>query len=332
MTKVPSKETINNAEQNKVYVDKKYQIILHGLFVFSLIVNMILFYKFDKTGGLLETKKANYQIQIQNLNEEIDACRYDYEELSDKNDKDKSHSNEMGNMSKNINAPDQTDFTFDDLSPILGKEYLPNHVIMDVKSYGQKHRASCEAASTHVAMDYFGADITEDQILEFIGADTQSRRYFDDQGRLHWGNPQKEYVGDVDAREIYVDGYGVYNKPIYKALQNFGFSNSISKINWDINELLAYTKRGFPAVVWVSNDYAQKDVGVMVGPQGQENPWIMDEHAVVLHGVKGTKIYIMDVGDGSKYVINQAKFERGFKNLNNMAIVVIPDKKSPSEE
>lgn len=201
---------------------------------------------------------------------------------------------------------------------------LPETVIMDVKKYAQTHPASCESASAHVVMDYFGSDFSEDSIIEEIGADL-SPRHFDADGNLHWGNPQKTFVGDIDGKNVYVDGYGVYNEPIAKVLKNHGFSASISRTGWKIEELLNHVRRGYPAIVWISSNYQASEVGTMIGPDGIENPWIWGEHAVVLRGVDRDEIYIMDVGNGSYYTVSYSKFETGFANLNNMAIIVIPD-------
>ncbi|MBN1617782.1 C39 family peptidase [Candidatus Dojkabacteria bacterium] len=201
----------------------------------------------------------------------------------------------------------------------------PSTVIMNVETYKQTHPASCESASAHILMKYFGVDVTEDQIIAEIGADTTSTRYFDDQGNLHWGNPQRSFVGNIDGEVVYVDGYGVYNEPVYKVLANHGFSSSISKTNWDVDELFNYVRQGYPVIVWVSNDFKPKTVGTMIGPDGEENPWIEDEHALVIHGIDPEKIYLMDVGFGTYDAVSYPEFRTGFQNLENMAIVVIKD-------
>jgi len=200
---------------------------------------------------------------------------------------------------------------------------LPDTVIMDVEKYAQTHPASCESASAYAVMDYFGVDFSEDSIIDEIGADLSSR-YFDNNGDLHWGNPQETFVGDIDGQNVYVDGYGVYNQPIAEVLKAHGFAASISQTGWEVDNLLEYIRRGYPAIVWISNDYQSKEVGTMIALDGVENPWIWGEHAVVLRGVDSDEIYIMDVGDGSYYTVSYSKFETGFSNLNNMAIVVIP--------
>jgi uncharacterized protein YvpB len=199
---------------------------------------------------------------------------------------------------------------------------LPSSVVMDVPQYAQTHNASCEASSAHAAMLYLGKNVPEDQIIEEVGFD-QSPRYFRD-GVLHWGNPQENFVGDIDGEEVYVDGYGVYNEPIYQVLKSHGFGGSISKTGWDSNELYREIRKGYPAIAWISNSYQKLEVRKMVAPDGAENPYMVGEHAVVVRGVDRNNVYIMDVGNGSYYSVTKKKFETGFANLNNMAIVVEP--------
>jgi uncharacterized protein YvpB len=207
--------------------------------------------------------------------------------------------------------------------PVRGA-ILPKYVIFDVPLVKQAHRASCELASTRAVMLYYGIDISEDKILSDIGVDN-SPRYFDSNGKLHWGNPQQAFVGNFDAPIIYVDGYGVYNQPIKKYLDSHGFSRSISKQHWDVTELLNFVKEGNPVIVWISSDYQKKYVQTWIAPDGSEQKWFVGEHAVVIRGVDDNNVYIMDVGNGTYTTISIDRFSVGFSNLDNMAIVVIKD-------
>lgn len=219
------------------------------------------------------------------------------------------------------------DETATPLPTIATPTVLPQKIVLDVPKYAQTHAASCEVASTHAAMLYFGVNVTENTLLKEIGADL-SPRYFDKQGNLHWGNPQKKFVGNVDAKQVYVDGYGVYNQPIAKELVRHGFSRSISHTNWNLGDLFTYVRQGFPAIVWISNDFSTQKVGTMIAADGTKNPWIYREHAVVLRGVDvaAGSVYIMDVGSGKYKTVSTELFQQGFANLHNMAIVVIPNK------
>ncbi len=201
---------------------------------------------------------------------------------------------------------------------------LPSSVLLNIPSYSQKYSASCEAAATHSAMLYFGVNISEDKILNTMGKD-ESPRYFDSHGNLHWGNPQQHFVGNWNAKHVYVDGYGVYNKPVYQVLKVNGFEKSISKTGWNLNDLYDYVKMGYPAIVWISSDFKKQTVGKMIASDGTENLWMYKEHAVVIRGVDNSNVYYMDVWSGKNAVVTKSTFATGFANLNNMAIVVVPN-------
>lgn len=198
---------------------------------------------------------------------------------------------------------------------------LPKTLILEMPIYEQTHRASCESASTHLVMSYFGTDLSENKIIEEIGAD-KSSRYRDDDGVLHWGNPQEKFVGNIDGEHIYYDGYGVYNQPIYNVLSNHGFAASISQTEWTLDELYIQLLQGNPIIAWVSNDFKKHETEIMIASDGTENLYMVREHAVVLYGISEKYVYIADVGDGKYKKVTKKEFEAGFGNLNNMAIVV----------
>lgn len=228
------------------------------------------------------------------------------------------------NFSDNTQSFLENDLEVITQSSIIVQETL-QPISLTLLPYEQQYRASCEIASVKAILQAYGGSVTEAEILAEIGMDN-SVRYFDEKVILHWGDPQKKYLGNPDAKNIYVDGYGVYNNPIYTYLSNHGFSKSISKIGWDRNELFSYVKLGYPAIFWTSSDYKTHEVIDMVAPDGTVNPFMEGEHALVLYDVDDDWIYVMDVGVGEYDKISYNQFDTGFANLGNMAIVVIEDK------
>lgn len=207
---------------------------------------------------------------------------------------------------------------------VLSEEKTAVAMPLAVPQYIQRYRASCEVAAARAALLYFGVSFSEDDMIEEIGWEI-THRYYDKNGDLVWGNPQSKYVGYYDPERIYIDGYGVYNQPIYGFLSEHGFGKSISKTNWSIDELISYVRQGYPAIAWVSGDFKKKAVGVMIGPDGVKNPWIFSEHAVVVRGFDEKRVYLMDPAPGAGYrQVTWKEFEDGFGNLDNMAIAIIP--------
>jgi uncharacterized protein YvpB len=228
----------------------------------------------------------------------------------------------------NYKAADKTIIESVDGSEILTDivDFEPTSASMplDVPEYLQKYNASCETAAIRAAMLYFDVDFSEDDILEEIGW-SNPPRYYDKEGNLVWGNPQDKFVGNPNPKRIYIDGYGVYNQPIYNFLADHGFRESISKTDWDTSELLNYVERGYPVIAWVAGDFRKRTPGIMISSEGVENPWIFAEHAVVIRGFNEKGIDIMDPAPGTGYRrITYKQFEDGFTSLGNMAIAVIP--------
>jgi len=214
------------------------------------------------------------------------------------------------------------------------KETIPPDIILSeektialplvVPEYIQKYRASCEVAATRAALLYFGVVFSEEDMIEEIGWEILPR-YYDKNGDLVWGNPQSKYVGHYDPERIYIDGYGVYNQPIYGFLSEHGFGKSISKTNWSIDEIISYVRQGYPVIAWTSRDFKKRVPGVMISPDGAKNPWIFSEHAVVVRGFDEKRVYLMDPAPRAGYrQVTWKEFEDGFGSLNNMAIAIMP--------
>lgn len=181
---------------------------------------------------------------------------------------------------------------------------LPSTVIMNIPVYRQSHSASCELASTHAAIKYYGVNITENDIIKAVGEDKLTMQY-DSDGNIKWGDPQKMFVGTVDAKQVYYDGYGVYNKPIYNFLKANGFAASISKTGWKLEELYNELKKGRPVIAWITSDFSTQPSKKMISPDGVESIWKLREHAVVLRGVDDNNVYFMDVGNGTNRQVSK---------------------------
>ncbi|MBD3363233.1 hypothetical protein GF362_05930 [Candidatus Dojkabacteria bacterium] len=257
--------------------------------IWIVLSSIYFYYSNFQLNKKLESQESYYQECIQNFQK----CKEDNK--SDQDEKKKSR---------------------DDIK--VEREVLPETVVMNIETYAQQYPASCEIASAHIAMKYFGVEKSEDEILEIVQIDPTELEQMED-GRWHWGNPQKKYVGS-----LYLPG-GVYNEPVYRALSEFGFSQSISKTGWQIAELYSYIRQGYPAIVWVSSDFKTQPLTKTYADDGTENVWMPHQHALILKGVDSEKTYIMDVWKGTHYTVTHEQFKTGFANLDNMAIVVIQD-------
>jgi uncharacterized protein YvpB len=194
---------------------------------------------------------------------------------------------------------------------------LPESVILNIKPYKQFYNGSCEVASLKSTMSYFGVEKTEDEIFDFIGIDPIEPTETED--TIYWGNPQKSFIGNLEPPGL------VYNDPIFRYLDVNGFSLSVNKSNWEVDELFNYIRMGYPAIVWTSSDFKTQPKKTLVATDGTTHIWFPHEHGLVLRGIDSQNAYIMDVWNGSLYPVSHEVFKTGFANLDNTAIVVIPD-------
>jgi uncharacterized protein YvpB len=239
----------------------------------------------------------------------------------------------LRSLLKSLTNDDETSVKFENLNAttsssiynLLGRNDLVSKNFLNLETYKQKYSASCEYASLHVAMSYYGVGISEDSIAEAIGSDLSIRQDNPD-GSITWGNPQKTYIGDINTNQIYYGGYGIYNEPLYIFLKENGFASSLSQTNWKPEQIYNAIKLGYPVVVWISNDFSTQTPKTWFATDGTTHKWINKEHAVVLSGVDENRVYFMDVGNGRARDIDKESFERGFANLDNMAIIVVQDK------
>lgn len=117
----------------------------------------------------------------------------------------------------------------------------PKVTILEIPLDWQDYALSCEAACLKMALTGKGVFISEDEIMEKIGYDLDSRR------ENIWGDPYEKYVGDIDGK-MCKTGYGVYWWPVAKAGQNWRETEAFS--GWEIKDLTREIEAGNPIIVW----------------------------------------------------------------------------------
>src|SRR5260370_7370835 len=78
--------------------------------------------------------------------------------------------------------------------------------------YGQTRSLSCEAAALQMALAAKGIDVSQEWIIDAMGAD---RRGPGLSGRnvVHWGDPYATFVANVDGSEPGYTAYAFYHPP-----------------------------------------------------------------------------------------------------------------------
>lgn len=100
---------------------------------------------------------------------------------------------------------------------------------------------SCEAASLKMALSSKSFFISENEILEEFGLDSETRKID------IWGDPYQSFVGDPRGK-ICQTGYGVYWPRVAETAQRWRPAEAFS--GWQIEKLTKEIKAGNPVIVW----------------------------------------------------------------------------------
>lgn len=186
---------------------------------------------------------------------------------------------------------------------------------LSVPVYLQKYTLSCEVASLRMALNFRGANVTEDDLIPKIGTDPTLHR-----GDT-WGNPNIAFVGNIRGTQM-KDGYGVHWAPIAKAARNY--RNAEDFQGWNIEKMTKAILDGNPVIIWVYSHFGTKTVWYT--PDGTKIDAVRDEHAVVVVGFVGpadnpTELIINDPLIGQVHW-SRANFNRKWEIFGRSGVVV----------
>lgn len=190
-------------------------------------------------------------------------------------------------------------------------------VYLDVPFHRQEHSLSCEIASLKMALDYYGVNISEKDLLAQLPVDVPGPR----QAGNIWGDPDKGFVGSVDGL-MPNTGYGVYEDPVAKVASVYRSAEPMRDAALD--DLLKALADNHPVIVWVpigdGHDISWKTVA------GNTVRAVYGEHARLLVGFSGAAdqpdhLFFMDPVYG-KIRTTPEEFNRAWAMLGNRAVIV----------
>lgn len=216
--------------------------------------------------------------------------------------------------------------------PVLLEGWLPDRGTPEpppaplvVPVIAQRYNLSCEAASLEMALAARGLHASQDEILEFIGADTRPP-VLSAGTVVAWGDPFRAFVGDVRGHEYDHTGYGVYAPPIAAAAQHFG-ARVLRSGSVPAADLYAHLAAGHPAVAWLPFDGSRY---VQTGPVQEYTAWDGRrvpygpgyEHAVALAAVTDGAVLLDNPRWGFASWLQKPAFERLYAVFGEMAVVL----------
>ena len=192
---------------------------------------------------------------------------------------------------------------------------------LNVPYIHQTHGLSCEAAALQMALQYEGISVSQDSILNVMGIDRRAP-YWDSAGRMHWGDPYTNFVGNPDGAERLLTGYGTYYPTVVRAAQQFGGSVVQAGEGIPASTLYQALMNGNPVVAWGSFDWMFHRVTHYVAFDGRTvqfgSPY---EHTVTLAGVTSDYVLVNNPWYGVQWIAKPT-FEAAYATFNNMAVIL----------
>lgn len=188
---------------------------------------------------------------------------------------------------------------------------------LNVLFHKQEHSLSCEMAALKMVLDYYGHNVPESKLIEFMPKDVTPRQ------NGIWGDPDMGFVGDIDGK-MGVDGYGIHWKPLSALAENWGETEIIE--NGLASDLTHHITLGHPIIVW---GYMGRGLRIKwKTPDGKSVNVINGEHTRVVYGFKGDPqnpegFLVLDPMYGPAYW-EKDKFMRNWDGFGRSGVVVYP--------
>ncbi|TME86507.1 MAG: hypothetical protein E6I43_04125 [Chloroflexi bacterium] len=204
-------------------------------------------------------------------------------------------------------------------------------VTFNVPVYKQLRNLDCETAALQMALGALGINFTQNQLIAMqpqpdTRAPVMGRLSNGQKIVVQWGNPYKNFVGNIDGADLIPTGYGIYYPPLLALVQAHGVPNAEggegARSGWTPARIYAELAAGHPVMAWTETGWDRPYVGTWSAWDGTPIRYSLIEHVVTLSGVSATQVRVNDPWhSGSQYWFGKADFERSWADFNNMAIV-----------
>jgi uncharacterized protein YvpB len=212
--------------------------------------------------------------------------------------------------------------------PTLAAATPSGMVTFAMPVYKQTHGLDCETAALQMGLAAMGHNYSQDQLIAMQPTPDTRGPVMGPVVNGHktvkqWGNPYKQFVGNIDGADWIPTGYGIYYPPLVTVAQSAGAPKSYGHESFKASEVYAAVAAGHPVMAWVETGWMSAYVGVWTAWDGTPIRYSLIEHVVTLSGVSATQVRVNDPWrSGSQYWISKSEFERSWADFNNMAIVL----------
>jgi uncharacterized protein YvpB len=194
------------------------------------------------------------------------------------------------------------------------------HIVYGVPLYYQAHSLSCEETATSMALAHQGVYLSQDQILQEMGADTRGM-YVDGNGTVRWGNPYEQFVGNVDGSEHNYTGYQANWPPLVRVARAHGAS-IVAAGPMSAEYIYSQILWNHPVVVYATWDWAWHPRHDYLSFDGQWIPWIgpnVDAHVYTVIGVNPWSVLVNDPIRG-QYWVSKSAFEAAYSDFGEAIV------------
>jgi uncharacterized protein YvpB len=194
------------------------------------------------------------------------------------------------------------------------------HYVGGVSFYYQTHTLSCEEAAMSMALTHQGIQLSQNQILAEMGADTR-RMYVDGNGTVRWANPYLSFAGNVNGSEHNYTGYGAFYPPLVRVAKAHGAS-VIAYGSMSADMIYARLIAGHPVVLWATWDWGWHPRHDYLSFDGQWIPWIgpyADAHVYTAVGVSPWAVLVNDPLRG-QYWVDKGAFEAAYSDFQEAIV------------
>jgi uncharacterized protein YvpB len=230
--------------------------------------------------------------------------------------KNASHANSSMNMqiSQDGNPP-----------VLVGQNQLPrpSEIVLNVSPQDQLPQLpnGCEVTSLSMLFDYVGHPVSKMTLAKEVLKDPQPLVLGTHKQIVAWGDPNKGFVGKIDANP----GYGVYHKPMIQLINQILPDQAEDLSHHPFSDILDKVANEMPVVVWTNTTFKPLPPSQWITWQSPEGTIraTFDEHAVLVVGYSKNYVYINNPlnGDQDERVDRQA-FVASWKQMGEQAVTV----------
>lgn len=194
--------------------------------------------------------------------------------------------------------------------PIIAQKYneLPN---------------GCEPTALTMLLNFYGVDVNKFQVAEAL---PQGPAPYTKNGKLYAADPQKEFIGNPADH----NSYGIYYKPILKAIESYLPGRSIDLSLGTFENLLTYIDNGQPVMVWATMSDGGKLLPIVrttvwnIENSTTKFQWLSPEHALVLIGYTSDKktVILNDPLTGKQMRFDYETFKNRWIGMGKQAVAI----------